>query len=118
LLRNAEIADAIDKAQIERMEKLDLDGDWVIERLRFVYLRAMQDRDYSSAIKAPDHIARHLGLYARDNSQRRPTAEEADRMKAELEKLGLDSTRVNAPPHLQEPRPLFVAPQLIPIPPG
>jgi hypothetical protein len=102
LLKNVEVLRAIDEPQCERMERLDLDADWVIARFRLVYLRAMQDRDYSSALKALDHIARHLGLYARDNSQRRPTAEEADRMKAELEKLGLDLTRVNAPPHLQE----------------
>ena len=117
LLRNAEVADAIDKAQVERMERLKLDGDWVIERFRLVYLRSMQDKDYSAAIKALDCISRHLGLYEKHNSQKRLTQADADALQTMLvEQYGMSFERKNAPAWLKE-RPLYVAPQLVSLTP-
>lgn len=97
LLRNAEIADAIDRAQCARMADLALDADWVVERFRLVYLRAAQDRDHGAALKALENIGRYLGLYERHPRQRYLTPEDADRLRAELEARGFCFERANAP---------------------
>jgi hypothetical protein len=89
LLKNVEVLRAIDEAQCARMERLELDADWVVARFRMVYLEAKRDRDYSAALKALDHIAKYLGLYERDNKQRRQYTD-AERMRAELTKRGFD----------------------------
>src|SRR5262245_4369549 len=85
-----------------RMERLELDADWVVQRFRLVYLYAMQDRDYSAAIRALENIGKFLGIFEQHNRQKRKelTPEECDRLKAELETRGYDFSRRNFPPHL------------------
>lgn len=102
LLQNVAILDAIDQAQRQRMERLDLDGDWVVTGFRIAYLRAMQHEDFTAVIKALENIGKFLGIYERDNRQksRELTLEEVDRLKAELEMRGYDFRRRNFPPEL------------------
>ena len=45
LLRKTHVAEAIDKAQREWMEKFRIDADWVVEWFKLIYLRAMTDED-------------------------------------------------------------------------
>ena len=78
------------------MERLDLSADWVVERLRLVYLEAMRDKDYTAVLKALDLVAKHLGLYGEHNKQRQPVLS-VDEMKARLTMLGVDWSRRNWP---------------------
>jgi phage terminase small subunit len=78
LLRNAHVASAIDREQVARMEKLRIDADWVVERFKLVYLRAMTDDDYAAANRAY-------------------TEADAERIRSELVARGFDFTRKNWP---------------------
>ena len=93
LLKNVEVLRAIDEAQAGRIDRLRLDGDWVVGRFEMVYLQAMRDRDCSAAIKALENIGKYLGLFEKHNRQKTYTREEIDRMKADLEKMGVDWRR-------------------------
>jgi hypothetical protein len=105
LLRNAQVASAIDEAQCARMDRLDLDADGVVARFRLVYLRAMTDRGYGAAIKALDNISKFLGLYERDNTQRKRSPEDVAALRVRLEMMGVDFTRKNFPAYLVGPKP-------------
>jgi phage terminase small subunit len=107
LLMNADIASAIDDAQVARMDRLDLNADWVVARFRLVYLRAWHEGDYAVAIKALENIARYLGIYERDNRQKKYTEADAERIRSELVARGMDFTRKNFPAHGQH----------VPVPP-
>jgi hypothetical protein len=71
--------------------------------LRLVVVEAISERDWTGAVSALREIGRHLGCYEVDNSQKRSTPEDVARYKLELEAIGLDFTRVNAPAHLKLP---------------
>lgn len=80
-LRKPEIKEAVDKALSERSERVKLDAQWVIERLKMISDRCVQgepvlDRegnptgewkfDSSGANKSTELIGKHLGMF-RDN---------------------------------------------------
>jgi len=106
LMKNVEVLRAIDDAQCERMDRLDLTADWVVARFHREYLEASRDRNHSAAIKALENIARYLGIYERDPRQKYVSPEDVERIKSELEARGVSFERVNAPPHLKHPAPL------------
>ncbi len=93
LLRNAEIREAVDRAQCGRLDRLELDADWVVIRFKQIYLRAMSERDFGAAIKALDNIGKFLGIYERHQHQKYGLAD-IDRLKRELEEVGVDFERV------------------------
>jgi hypothetical protein len=70
LLRNNKVLAEIDKVQRERIARLELDGDWVVQGFQRIYFEAMQNGDHGNAIKALDAIGRHLGVFERDNRQK------------------------------------------------
>lgn len=102
LLQNVAVLAAIDALQRERLERLDLSADWVVLGFRMAYLRAVRDADHPSALRALENIGKFLGIYERDNAQKRQhlSFEDVDRLKAELEMRGWDFSRANFPAHL------------------
>jgi len=102
LLKNVEVSRAIEEAQCERMERLKLTADTLIQRFNLIYLLAMMERDYRSALKALVNMGRYFGIFEKHNSQKRRayTQEDAEKLKAKLEALGVDFTRKNFPVEL------------------
>ncbi len=94
LLRNAEIREMVDRAQCERLDRLELDADWVVLRFKQIYLQAAHDRDHGAALKALENIGKFLGIYERHQHQKYWLAD-IDRLKRELEEVGVDFERVN-----------------------
>lgn len=70
MLKNAKVLAEIDRVQRERIEKLKLDGDWVIKGFQRIYFEAMQNGDHGNALKALEAIGRHLGVFEKDNRQK------------------------------------------------
>ena len=79
LLRNAEIKSEIDKALDKRSEKVGIDADWVLQRLKEISDRCMQAEpilnnqgeptgeyrfDSSGANRSTELIAKHLGMFS------------------------------------------------------
>lgn len=78
LLSNVIVSQAVNQAQAERSEKLEVTADWVLERLKLISDRCVQgepvlDRegnptgewrfDSSGANKATELIGKHLGMF-------------------------------------------------------
>ncbi len=94
LLRKADIREAIDEAQGERLKRLELDADWVVIRLKVIYLQVTVNRNYSAALRALENIGKFLGLYEKNNSQKRQyTQDDVETLKTELEAAGFNFER-------------------------
>jgi hypothetical protein len=108
LLSLPHIAVVVAKKKAEIAEKLGLDAVNCLKYFRLVFLEALTDRDFTNANRSLENVAKILGLYEKNNVQRRPerlSPEELARLKAELEMRGFDFTRRNFPAHLVGVRP-------------
>ena len=67
-LRKPQIAEAIQKARLERSEKTESSAEWVIKRLEI----EAEKKESSGAerISALDKLGKHHGVYEVDNSQK------------------------------------------------
>ena len=91
LLKKVEVLQAIEKAQHKRRQRLEVDGDWVVIRLKVIYLEATVSRNYSAALRALENIGKFLGLFEKHNSQKRQyTQDDVETLKAELEAAGFN----------------------------
>ena len=98
LLSNVMVREAIDRAQTERAERLELDADWVVRNFRNLYLEALADRDFSVAARCLEMIGKHVGAFEKHQKQKREyTQADVERLKAELEAAGFDFRRTNFP---------------------
>lgn len=96
LLKHAAILEAIDKEQLSRLERLQITGDQTVLRFNFIYLQALNKRDFKNALKALENIGRVLGIYKADNKQKANyTQADVDRLKDELTQAGFDFTRLH-----------------------
>ncbi len=95
LLKNTKVLEAVEKAQAERMTRLELDADWVVLGFRMIYLMAKTDGQYTVALRALENIGKYLGLYAEHNRQK--VYPDPEQLRAELEAAGFDFRRVNYP---------------------
>ncbi len=97
LMKNAEVLQAIDQAQLGRMNRLTIDADWVIQRFQMIYLKAASEGDYTSALRALENIAKYLGVYEKHNRQKvQYTGADIDRLKADLTEAGFSFERAAA----------------------
>jgi hypothetical protein len=96
LLASVKVQAALDELQCERIERLEVDGDWAIVRLYRIYLAAMQSDDLAAANKAVENICKVLGHFERDNRQRAGTDLEAARER--LRALGFPVDKFVPPP--------------------
>ena len=95
MLRNVAVLAAIEKRQIELLEKIGWTVSEVINRFHKIYLQATRDRDHGTALRALEDIGKHLGTFEQHNSQKqRKSLEE---MRRELEQVGFDFSRTNFP---------------------
>ena len=69
LLRHPEVAEEIAKAQSGRIERTDVDADYVIGNLKAIVERCMREDDFNAAgaNKALELLGRHLELWTDKN---------------------------------------------------
>jgi phage terminase small subunit len=92
LLANVKVKEYIDELQKNVSERTQLDADWVVKRFKEISDRCMQavpvmeydpdsgqmipsgefKFDSSGANKATEMIGKHLGIFEKDNSQKKP----------------------------------------------
>ena len=98
MLANVSIREAIDRAQAERAERLDIDADWVVWNFRNLYLEALAAKDFTAAARCLENLGKHFGCFREHNHQKRVyTRADAEKLRAELEAAGFDFRRVNCP---------------------
>lgn len=114
LLRNPAVRVIVDEIFAKVAANHGMDADGVMGRFKLVYLEAMADKDWTAAVAALVQIGKVYGIFERDNRQKHVTAEDAERIKKELEAWGVSFTRVNAPTVLVNDA---EAPVVIPPPP-
>ncbi len=95
LLRKVEVKELLDRLQGQRVDRLEVDGDWAVTRWKMVYQDAWRRGDLKNAIAALVNISKYLGLYEKHNLQRKYTQEDLERLKGELEQAGMDFKWVN-----------------------
>lgn len=74
----------------------------VIKRLKRVYLQAMGDRDYPSAVSALDKLMKHYGMYEQHNKQKRYSPDDVAAIRAKLEAQGISFDDANKPKMIEE----------------
>lgn len=102
------------KLKAEYASAYKMDAVMWLNHLRLVAMDAYEDGKWSEAVGALREIGKHLGCYLADNRQKHFTAEDADKLRADLEARGFDFARRNAPPTLVNDA---EAPVVIPPPP-
>lgn len=100
------------KAEIVAERKLDA-VKWLAQ-LQLVAMEAYENQDWAGAVAALREIGKYGGWYEKDNRQKHFTAEDADKLRADLEARGFDFRRANAPTVLVNDA---EAPVVIPPPP-
>jgi hypothetical protein len=93
LMRNPIISMIVTNHRAKLMEEMSMEGKKTLEHFKYVYLEAMRNKDYPSAISALDKIAKHFGLYKEHNNQKRYSVEEIEKIRSELESVGFDFRR-------------------------
>lgn len=96
LLRHPAIRVLIDEIRVKVADKFEITQEGILARFRYVYLMAVDDGDWTSATNALKEIAKICGYYEKHNKQKYTQADH-DKLKAELEKVGMDFSRVNYP---------------------
>jgi phage terminase small subunit len=97
LLAKVSVREAIDRAQQERAERLDLDADWVVRSFRNLYLEALAEGDFSAAARCLENLGKHVGLFEKHQKQKQYTPAEVEQLRAELVAVGFDFSRHNFP---------------------
>ena len=72
LLQKTPVQEALKSAMALRAERAERDADAVLRDIREVFLRSRDAGDYRSAIRALELEARHIGMFSKDNNQKRP----------------------------------------------
>lgn len=97
LLQNVAVQQAINESQRERLERLKISGDWLVESFLMVYLDAATRGDRKQAIAALQEIGKLTGSYHEDNRQR-STAADLESIRARLQQRGIDAGKTKALP--------------------
>lgn len=108
LLRKPHMVQALAIRRAEMAAAVKIDGPACIEYFKLVFLESFALQDMTNANRAMENVGKILGVYEKDNAQRRPerlNPEELARLKAELEMRGFDFTRRNFPAFLVGVRP-------------
>lgn len=63
LLKNAEIQEAVQEAQAERAERLELTQDDVLKGLLLEAMREGEGSSHSARVAAWGHLGKHLGMF-------------------------------------------------------
>lgn len=97
LLRNVHVQAMIDKAKLEMAEEAKATAANTVARLNLVYLEAMKRNDLKCAVLALRELGRHFGVFEADNTQKRYTQEDTERLRKMLESRGMNFECVNKP---------------------
>lgn len=100
LLNLPNIALRVMEAKKGLAAKLGVDAEGTLAYLKLVFFEAYQAREWSDAISALREIGRVYGIYEADNRQKKPSYEDLEQLRAQLEMKGFDFTRKNFPAHL------------------
>ena len=65
LLGKTRVREAIDEAQSERVERLNLDADWVVRNFRNLYIEALAAKDFGTAARCLENLGKHVGIFER-----------------------------------------------------
>src|SRR5262249_31999289 len=90
LLRTASVKVATGRAKLKAIQKMDRTAEATLLRYHLEYLEAMAARDFSAAVSALRDISKYYGLFEQHNRQKNYSREDIERMKRELEELGMD----------------------------
>lgn len=91
LRRITNVAMAINHERRLRVKRLRIDADWVVTGFVLEYLKAEAAGDRQNALKALELVGKHLGVFEKDNRQKRdPSESEVEAIKAQLRQRGYD----------------------------
>lgn len=97
LLKSVVVQRVMDDQTCKYISEKRLEKDQIILKLQRVYYDAMMDRDYASALSALDKLAKHYGLYAVHNRQKKYSPEDVQAIKRKLEENGVSFDAPNKP---------------------
>jgi phage terminase small subunit len=90
LLRKPNVLRAVEEEMQKRAKSLRLGADYIVLQIHSSMLRAAEQGDEKTVIKALELLGKYLGIFEKDNRQRAGTAElEAARNRLR-ERLGID----------------------------
>lgn len=98
LLSNVKVRAFLFEKKAEYAAAYKIDAVKWLAQLQLVAMEAYTKEDWAGAVSALREIGRHLGVYEKDLRQRHFTAEDVEKLEAELRSRGFDPRRVNAPP--------------------
>ena len=64
LYRNVKIRAAIDTAMEARSQRVGIDQNWVLKRLKKTYRSAKEDGQYSAANRSLELVGKHIGMFS------------------------------------------------------
>jgi len=106
ILSNPKVYAAYTELRAQLNAESVMDGVKWVAYLRLIAVDAMRSQDWAGAVAALREIGKHLGLYERDNTQKRVDQHEAERLKAELTtRFGVDWSRKNFPTDIDPENP-------------
>jgi hypothetical protein len=94
----------LDREACATLAESRLERGEIVDRLHRVYLEAMRDRDYSSALSALDKLMKYYGMYVEHNKQKKYSAEDVAAIRAKLEAHGVSFQDVNRPLFIPVPK--------------
>jgi phage terminase small subunit len=118
LLTNSDVQAALAAEREKRAARVRVEADWVIQEIVGVLERCKQAEpvydaegnptgvyrfDSSGALKALDMLAKHLGMYEKDNRQRVPQPQDLEESRERLRSLGFPVDKFVPPPRRTPP---------------
>jgi hypothetical protein len=98
LLKNVVVQEVIDREVVARTARTRMDADWVVERMRRVYLGAVADADWSTARGVLRDLGKVFGCFEKNDRQRTHyTPEEVALARERLRQMGVDFDRRAVP---------------------
>lgn len=97
LLNHVKIRAFLYEKKAEYAAERKIDAVKWLAQLQLVAMEAYEQQDWAGCVAALREIGKYGGWYERDNRQKHFTAEDADKLRADLEARGFDFTRRNAP---------------------
>ena len=89
LLGDARIQQAVYEAQQARAQRVQIDQDWVLRRLKEEAEYRDQGATHAARVRALELCGKHLGMFREDNNQRNPLSDlPRDMIKDLVAKLG------------------------------
>ena len=95
ILTNPCISEIVHLVQLARARRLRLEADYVVLQFHDIYLQARAEGNYRIALKALEHLGKHLGIYEKDNRQR-INPNDLELVKAQLRQRGFDIDQLQA----------------------